>query len=98
MGFPVRLEMVRDIARELLRSKDKQVNQGHVGEHLANRFLDRHPKIATKIASRLDRQRVVASNPNTVKEFIRLVQQPIFKYKIPLQNIWNMDEKGFMLG
>ena len=71
------------MARELLRSKDKQVNQGHVGEHWANRFVDRYPKIATKIASRLGRQRAVASNPTTMKEFIRLVQQIISKYKIP---------------
>ena len=75
------------------------MNQGHVGKHSANRFLDRHPKIATKkIASRLDRQRAIASNPTTVKEFIRLVQQTISKYKIPPHYIWNMDEKGFMFG
>ena len=98
MGFRVRLEMVRDMARELLRSKDKQGNQEHVGEDWANHFLDRHPKIATKIASRLDSQRAVASNPTTVKEFIRLVQQTISKYRIPPQNIWSMDEKSFMLG
>ena len=83
MGFLIRLEMVRDMAREPLRSKDKQVNQGHVGEHWANRFLDRHPGIATKMASRLDTQKAVASNPTTVKVFIRLVQQTILCIRYP---------------
>ena len=73
------------------------MNQGHVGEHWVYLSLDRHPNVATKIASRLDRQRAVASNPTTVKEFIRLVQQTISNYKTP-PNIWNIDEKGFMLG
>jgi len=50
------------------------------------------------MSSSLDRQRVAANDPAVVKKFCMVVQRTVYKNKISPQNIWNMDEKGYMLG
>jgi len=50
------------------------------------------------MSSTLDRQRIAANDPAVVKKFCTVVQRTVYKYKLPPQNIWNMDEKGCMLG
>jgi len=42
-----------------------------IGKNWITRFLNHHPDLAWKFASRIDRQRAYASNPYTVKDHYR---------------------------
>jgi hypothetical protein len=46
------------------------------GKHWISRFLNRHPILACKIASRIDRQRAQADDPKVLAEFFQLVNTP----------------------
>ncbi|KIJ29645.1 hypothetical protein M422DRAFT_268988 [Sphaerobolus stellatus SS14] len=46
----------------------------------------------------LDPKRARAFNPTTVDSYFKLLEETIAKYNIPLENIYNTDEKGLQLG
>ena len=46
----------------------------------------------------MDRQRAFANHPGPTKDYFKKLQAVIAKYRIWDENMWNMDEKGFILG
>ena len=62
------------------------------------RFFNCHPEHSTKFASGLNRQRALSSKPEPIKDYFRNLQTLLRKYKFLPHNIYNMDEKGFLLG
>ena len=46
----------------------------------------------------MDRQRAFANHPGPIKDYFKKLQAVIAKYQIRDENMWNMDEKGFILG
>ena len=46
----------------------------------------------------MDRQRAFANHPGPIKDYFKKLQAVIAKYQIRNENMWNMDEKGFILG
>ena len=71
---------------------------GFLGKNWITRFLDRHPDLASKFSSQIDRQRAFASNPVTLRDYFNKFGRLMRKYKFHPQDIYNMDEKGFILG
>jgi hypothetical protein len=63
-----------------------------------DRFIKRHPEVQTKYSQRLECQRNAASNPRVLEHHFKLFQKTVRGYNIKETNIWNMDEKGFLLG
>jgi len=61
-------------------------------------FLRRHPEIRLGKPSGLDPKRAQAFNKPTVHKHFDLLLEIIRKYEIPIQNIYNMDEKGCQRG
>jgi hypothetical protein len=61
-------------------------------------FLNCHPKVPVCFASNLDRQRAFASNPQPIREYFKKLCQLCQKSHVRDDNIYNMDEKGFVLG
>ena len=61
-------------------------------------FLRRHPEIKLGKPSGLDPKRAQAFNKPTVRKHFDLLQEIIRKYEIPIENVYNMDEKGCQRG
>ncbi|KIJ34983.1 hypothetical protein M422DRAFT_262942 [Sphaerobolus stellatus SS14] len=61
-------------------------------------FLERHPEVSAYRPRPLDPKRARAFNPTTVHAYLDLIEEVIACYKIPIENIYNTDEKGVQLG
>jgi len=96
-GFPPRLDMVKDMALYLYekRTGNKRIR---VGKNWITRFLDRHPDLATKFSTKLDRQRAHASCPRLLKDYFSKLSSIIRQHNLKPFQIFNMDEKGFLMG
>jgi hypothetical protein len=69
-----------------------------VGTSWGKRFMARHPELKIKWTSSLQQCRAQALNPTVVAEYFQLLAEVIGKFKVPAENIYNMDEKGIQLG
>ena len=69
-GHPARLDLVKSMAEAIVarRLKDRSL-----GKNWITRFLNRHPALATKLSTRLDRQRALASDPVVLKDYFNKV-------------------------
>lgn len=105
-GFPPRVDLLRGMASALAQNiaeEDKlDLTAAIIGRNWVSRFLDRHPDLASKYSTQLDRQRQNASNPVTLRDYFnkhsRLVRRLIPLGLRPSDDIYNFDEKGFILG
>ena len=94
-GIPPRLDLLKDKAQAILQ----EIQPGQaLGKRWMDRFIKRHSELQTRFSQRLERQRSVASNPRVLEHHFRLFEKALKEYKIKEVNIWNMDEKGFLLG
>ena len=78
-GWPPKIEYVKQIAAGFIRSHGKA--KVELGKNWITRFLDRHPSLAAKFATRLDKQRSYASNPLVLQDFFTKVCQAV-KYQL----------------
>jgi len=69
-----------------------------ISKNCITRFLNWHPILVTKLASRIDRQRTYTGNPHILQDHIRKLGKVITERKIKPQAITNVDEKGFVMG
>jgi len=96
-GFPPRLDMVKSMALFLYekRTGDKRKS---LGKNWITRFLNRHPDMATKFNTKLDRQRAHASCPWLLRDYFSKLVRIIHQHNLKVFQIFNMDEKGFLIG
>ena len=69
-----------------------------MGKRWITRFLDRHPDISSRYSGNLDRQRAYASDPNKIKDYFRKFNNLRITHNLQPADIYNMDEKGFLMG
>lgn len=86
------------ISKQTLRKKAEILCGHKPGQTWIRPFLSRHPEIVLGKPSGLDPKRAQAFNKPTVKRHFQLLEAIINKYEIPLENIYNMDEKGVQRG
>ena len=60
--------------------------------------MNRHPGIKVRWTSSLEECRARALNSHTVHAYFEVLRELIITYNIPPENIYNMDEKGVLLG
>ena len=70
----------------------------HIGRNWITWFLGWHPELAARYARQIDRQRVHANNPLSIKDHFRKLASLICTHNIKPNAISNVDEKGFLLG
>jgi len=80
-GWPPKIEYVKQIAAGFMRSHGKA--RAKLGKNWITRFLDRHPSLAAKFATRLNKQHSYASNLLVLRDFFTKVCQAI-KYQLAL--------------
>jgi hypothetical protein len=69
-----------------------------VGINWYRAFEERNPDIRTVLSSSLDRQRALASTKVGYDAYYRNLAWIIQTFNILPENIWNFDEKGFIIG
>lgn len=90
-GLPPTYDMVLNFAAEIAQKPP--------GKNWVPRFLERHQiKLYSSYASTIDRSRYQADSAWKYSLYFDLLRQKIEQYDIDTRHIYNMDEKGFMLG
>lgn len=77
-GFPAQHQYVKDMSMDFLRSYG--VEDLQLGKNWITRFLLCHPDLVSKFATRLDKQRTYANNPDLLRDFYEKVQQSAFLF------------------
>src|SRR5450432_3355951 len=94
-GWPPQISQLRAMAIELLRAKG---STELLGIHWQDRFFLRYPELKAKYLNGLDRNRFTAQDPIIISEWFKLYKDTIEEYNIQSNDIYNIDEKGFMVG
>ena len=69
-GHPARMALVKSMAEAIVA---RQIKDRALGKNWITRFLSRHPNLATKLSTRLDRQRALANDPVVFKDYFNKV-------------------------
>ena len=83
--------------KKKLNSKRPRLVYDHIRQNWITQFLNRLPELAARYARRIDRQRVHANNPLSIKDHFRKLEA-LIRTHIEPNAISNVDEKGFLLG
>jgi len=100
-GFPPRLDLLRAMAGALAQLRAEEENDpelAYLGKHWLSSFLDRHPALASKYGTQLDPQRAYTSNLPSLRDYFKRLMKLMRKHHLKPEDIFNMDEKGFVIG
>jgi hypothetical protein len=90
-SLPPTREMVQNFASSIARER--------VSESWVTRFINRHKMdLIPKWSNGMERSRHIADSYIKYRDHLLYLHQNITDYQVPAQLIFNMDEKGFMLG
>jgi len=67
-GWPPKIDYVKQMALGFIKSHGIQRREPGLGKNWISRFLDHHPSLTSKFATRLDKQRSYASNPVVIRD------------------------------
>ncbi|CCX34403.1 Similar to conserved hypothetical protein [Penicillium marneffei ATCC 18224]; acc. no. XP_002144529 [Pyronema omphalodes CBS 100304] len=94
LGHPLNLGTLKAFAIAIQPpSKCREVRK-----HWITWFPDRHPELEFRCSQCLDRQRANANDPVLIKDYFQKLRKLIRGHSLHPENIYNMDEKGFLLG
>ena len=99
-GFLLRVDLVRALAQKILENweRDPGAPVPTLGKHWITRFLNRHTHLASKFSTQVKKQRIVSSDPKVLKHAFEVLGPLIQDLHIVPRNIYNMDEKGLIMG
>jgi len=100
-GFPPRMDLLLAMAAALaqIRAEEEEDPElAHLGQHWLANFLNRHPSLSARFSAQLDRQRANAGDIHTIKDYFAKLIRLIRTRKLQRKDIFNMDEKGFIIG
>ena len=100
-GFPPRLDLFKGMAAHLAQKRADEEDDPSLailGQNWLRGFLNRHLELSTRFSINFDKQRSLASNSKLIKPYFTKLESLLCKYKFKPHNMYNMDEKGFLLG
>jgi len=100
-GFPPWMDLLRAMAGALaqIRAEEEEDPElAHLGQHWLANFLNCHLSLSAKFSTQLDRQRAYGGNISALKDYFAKLLRLIRTRKIQPEDIFNMDEKGFIIG
>jgi len=100
-GFPPRMDLLRAIAgalAQILTKAEEDPELAHLGQHWLSNFLNRQPSLSAKFSIQLDCQWVYGGNIPALKDYFAKLLCLIRTREIQPEDIFNMDEKGFIIG
>ena len=85
--------------REMIRNFSSEVAHQQLSESWVTRFINRHKiHLISKWTSAMDRTRHLADSELKYRLYFKLLHQKITEYHLEAQDIYNIDEKGFLIG
>lgn len=99
-GFPPRTDMVITLARQLMKAtqQNSSIEDIDIGKHFITRFLNRHPELTSKFTRQINKQRVMGEEASYIRKCGERLRVVMEKRKIKPHNMYNMDEKGILMG
>ena len=82
------------MANRLLTDRDAS----SIGKRWARNFVKRYEKLDTRLFCKYDYQQAKCQDPTIIYNLFKLVQNTIVKWGIHSDNIYNIDETGFLMG
>lgn len=64
-GHPLRISYLKALVTSIVPPSKRR----RLGKHWVTRFLNRHPELASKFVTRLERQRQYSNNPKLIQDF-----------------------------
>jgi DDE superfamily endonuclease/Tc5 transposase-like DNA-binding protein len=92
LGVPARPSRLREMS-EHIRQKLPPL-----GKNWVSRFIKRHPEIKTVMSAKIDKQRWDCVSKASCEKWFGNFETAVREYQILDSNIYNMDEKGCILG
>ena len=85
--------------REMIRNFSSEVAHQQLSESWVTRFINRHEiHLISKWTSAMDRTRHLADSESKYRLYFELLHRKITQYHLEARDIYNMDEKGFLIG
>ncbi|CAE7002770.1 Pogo transposable element [Pyrenophora teres f. teres] len=85
--------------REMIRNFSSEVVHQQLSESWVTRFINRHKiHLISKWTTAMDRTRHLADSESKYRLYFELLHQKISEYHLEARDIYNMDEKGFLIG
>jgi hypothetical protein len=85
--------------KAMVASFASQISKKEVGVNWVGRFLSRNQdRITPKWTTAIDRNRHKADSESSYSDYFTVLENKLEKYEILPKNVYNMDEKGFLLG
>jgi hypothetical protein len=94
-GCPPSHARVRDMATRILQMGGDATP---LGKKWITHFIQRNPRIASRVGRTIDRARSAAANQEDIKAFFELYDTTCKELGITPENTWNMDETGVAQG
>ena len=83
----------------MIRRFASDIAKRELGKGWVDRFIQRYDvHLISRWATGIDRSRHQADSQSKYSLYFELLRSKLSKYDIEPRNIYNMDEKGFMLG
>lgn len=96
--FPLNTRDVVDFAQMLAHGHDGSSGMDKIGHNWLTSFLLRHPELKACWSRCLENARVRSTDPAAIKAWFERLHDVICEFSISSDNIYNMDETGFMFG
>ena len=98
-GHPPRYSTIRELAFGWIQtnSATSQYIQP-LGVNWHEGFMARHPDLRAKWSRAIDQQRAFTNNPSLIYHWFQLFSETKARYNIADEDVWNIDEKGYMMG
>jgi hypothetical protein len=96
-GLPPRADTIRQMADLLLKKRSiaDSKQSPTVSKYWVRNFVRRHKALRSRYNRKYDYQRAKCEDPTIIRDWFRLVQNTIAKYRIQEEDIYNFDETGF---
>ena len=83
LGFPPKYkELVRMVINLHNRNYEEKAEIKSLGDHYVTRFLARHQEVATIVSKAMDRERMLAQNPEKLDDFFKRQSECLTSHKI----------------
>lgn len=85
--------------REMIRNFSSEVAKRELNESWVTRFINRHQiHLISKWTTGMDRTRHLADSEVKYRHYFDLLHSKIKEYNLEARDLYNMDEKGFLIG
>ena len=100
MGMSPRGHLVRQLMLGILQGRGYCANNQspQLGKRFIDRFRKRHVALSSSFTQDINCKRALAGNSILLNHFFNSQIEIQSRYHILLENIWNMNKKGFLLG